>query len=233
MLRRIKLFHVYNDGILIKRGPFRPCGSEGYNSFVADVMDGYFPSEFRDDHPDGLILQVEDKSSMDYDKEIEFNIDTNKFLRKLPKTVVRDGNIVNVRGDIESILKENSPNTSQLIESAPSSAPDKTQDHIKKSNGPIVIDCRGSNGESKDIDTYNATVQVRWIDGKKALIKMSSKDLVGDIRKEIKVHFGGETCPAFELRTAFPPTLLDDNESLEEAGLSPNGVVVATRLEAK
>ena len=51
----------YKDGLLVKRGPFRPIGSPGYDSFVKDVMEGYFPSDFRDEYPDGVILSLKDR----------------------------------------------------------------------------------------------------------------------------------------------------------------------------
>lgn len=52
---------LYLDGILVKRGPFRENGSAGYTSFVRDVMEGYFPTDFREEYPDGVILSLKDR----------------------------------------------------------------------------------------------------------------------------------------------------------------------------
>ena len=51
----------YKDGLLVRRGPFRPNGTPGYHCFVRDIMEGYFPSDFRDEYPDGVILVVKDR----------------------------------------------------------------------------------------------------------------------------------------------------------------------------
>jgi hypothetical protein len=52
---------LYRDGILVKRGPFRENGSPGYDSFVRDIMEGYFPTDFRQEYPDGVILELKDR----------------------------------------------------------------------------------------------------------------------------------------------------------------------------
>ena len=36
------------------------CGAQ-------DLLDGYFPSEFKSVYPDGVVLNVEDKTTEDYD----------------------------------------------------------------------------------------------------------------------------------------------------------------------
>ena len=34
---------------------------------VADIADGYFPYELKDDHPEGVPIKLVDRSSIDYD----------------------------------------------------------------------------------------------------------------------------------------------------------------------
>lgn len=46
LVEKIKII-FYLNGIMIKNGPFRYCDSTGYNLFMKDVIDGYFPSEFQ------------------------------------------------------------------------------------------------------------------------------------------------------------------------------------------
>ena len=53
---------VYEDGILLKRGPFRPYDHPAGEKFVRDVLDGYFPSEFKESYPDGIVFDLVDKS---------------------------------------------------------------------------------------------------------------------------------------------------------------------------
>ena len=56
----------YKNGLMIKRGPFRYAGSDSYTSVVRDIVDGYFPSEFQDENPDGVIINLVDKCHVDY-----------------------------------------------------------------------------------------------------------------------------------------------------------------------
>lgn len=68
---------VYRDGFVL-RNSFRPFrDSEG---FVKDVNDGFFPSEFKSSHPDGVPFDVIDKTSEMYS--------FGGFGRKLGKQIV-------------------------------------------------------------------------------------------------------------------------------------------------
>ena len=79
---------LFSDGFMLWRGPFRsvvpakaatvavgdppvltgPSASElrSNQSFLADLLDGFFPSEFRQDHPDGVVLDLHDHSGREY-----------------------------------------------------------------------------------------------------------------------------------------------------------------------
>ena len=57
---------VYADGLLINGGPFRPYGSPTCRAFVDDVLDGYFPAEFKDRYPDGVPFDVKDVATEQY-----------------------------------------------------------------------------------------------------------------------------------------------------------------------
>ena len=55
---------LYISGIMLFRGPFRPYTSDNARSFIADVMDGYFPAEFKDKYPDGVAFEIKDSSDV-------------------------------------------------------------------------------------------------------------------------------------------------------------------------
>ena len=57
---------VYEDGIFLKRGPFRPYTHPAGARFVRDVLDGYFPSEFEAEYPDGVVFDIADRSCETY-----------------------------------------------------------------------------------------------------------------------------------------------------------------------
>jgi hypothetical protein len=212
---------IFKDGLLIKRGPFRKCGSEGYSKFVRDVVDGYFPSEFRKEHPDGLIMAVVDCSAEDWDESKLEVLTRGGMLGRLPKTVLKDGEVFKVQGDVDALLGGRGD-----AAAAPKRDPVVVESSSRRDRDSENKENKGGGSDDPDV-----TVQVRWLDGSKALVlKMCHSDIVGDCREEIKRHFGGLECPPFKLRSAFPPRNLDDFMSLEEAGLTPRGVVVACKI---
>lgn len=56
----IKLL-IYADGFLLHRGPFRHWSESSSQMFLNDILDGYFPSEFQDTYPNGIIFDIQDK----------------------------------------------------------------------------------------------------------------------------------------------------------------------------
>lgn len=54
---------VYSDGICVNSGPFRPYGWALCDAFLNDLLEGYYPYEFKDRYPDGYPLEVVDKST--------------------------------------------------------------------------------------------------------------------------------------------------------------------------
>lgn len=58
---------LYADGFLLYRGPFRHWADEDSQTFLNDVLDGYFPAQFKDSHPGGLIFDIVDKSGSNSD----------------------------------------------------------------------------------------------------------------------------------------------------------------------
>ena len=124
---------VYRDGIFIKRGPFRPYSDHETQRFVSDVLDGYFPPEFKEEHPDGIIFDVKDYSKTTYEearngsRNSSAAADSNfrafsgqgqkigstdqmkpmsrdEFLSRLPERSISKGRVVSIRDEISSKL---------------------------------------------------------------------------------------------------------------------------------
>jgi len=53
---------------------------------------------------------------------------------------------------------------------------------------------------------------------------------VGDIRSELRRHFGSAYTEDYEIRSVYPSRILPHDMSLQEAQLLPNGTVHAKRL---
>eukprot|EP00607_Mallomonas_marina_P003623 CAMPEP_0182439764 /NCGR_PEP_ID=MMETSP1167-20130531/86634_1 /TAXON_ID=2988 /ORGANISM="Mallomonas Sp, Strain CCMP3275" /LENGTH=354 /DNA_ID=CAMNT_0024633533 /DNA_START=710 /DNA_END=1774 /DNA_ORIENTATION=- len=296
----------YRNGLMVRRGPFRVCGSDSYRKFVTDIVDGFFPSEFRNDCPDGVILNLKDKHTVDYVEGVtdtENQMTQQQLLSKIPKVVVRNGQVIHTRDEVEAKLKlkfgsnpslKNGNESASLSTGATSGQSGKQVVHIEPlhpsvtvsleesvlsesnsvtsaaaveaSEGAQIRAANESEGSNRLEDTATnsmkgvtsselslpaivsappstasptvgssevelATVQVRWLQGSQVLvIKVPVHGTVGSIHSEIKRHFG-ESCPQFELRSAYPPRVLPENWSLEKAELRPNGTVHAKSIE--
>ncbi|KAK0339622.1 UBX domain-containing protein 11, partial [Friedmanniomyces endolithicus] len=90
----------YADGLMINRGPFRPTASDSYKSFVQDIMDGYFPSEFRQTFPDGVLFDLRNRENVRFEEEKEGDfMSVSDFLRRLPKTMIKNGDVIDLHKD--------------------------------------------------------------------------------------------------------------------------------------
>jgi len=49
---------IYENGIFVKRGPFRSFETESARLFVEDLAAGYLPSEFKASYPEGINLEI-------------------------------------------------------------------------------------------------------------------------------------------------------------------------------
>ena len=49
---------LYANGIFLFNGPFRPFTEVTTQTFLQDVLDGYFPSELQKRYPDGVPFNV-------------------------------------------------------------------------------------------------------------------------------------------------------------------------------
>lgn len=58
---------VYKNGILIRRGPFRPYTDKSTQRFIQDILDGYFPYEYKKSHPDGVAFEIDNRSTEIYE----------------------------------------------------------------------------------------------------------------------------------------------------------------------
>ena len=225
---------MYKNGLMIKRGPFRPAGSDSFNSFTRDILDGYFPSEFRESSPEGVLLELTDK------REEIFKDDTStgsshrqgamkaaQLLDRLPKTVIKGGDIMSVRGDISSKI------ASEESESKTNSHSSEASKQISSGKQVVHLSTRAKLAIQNNDDTGNeviTSIQVKWHNGTSVFIlKMFGKDLVSHIKEAICNYFCDEDqkqpIPDFSLRCAYPPRDLPDHLTLSEAKLVPSGTL--------
>ena len=51
-------FTVFKNGFMLRRGPFRSYDDAANHTFVADILDGFFPLEFKEGYPDGVSVAL-------------------------------------------------------------------------------------------------------------------------------------------------------------------------------
>jgi hypothetical protein len=219
-IRRARLAHpeevfdninvtIYSNGIMVKRGPFRPINSDSYNSFVCDIIDGYFPSEFRNEAPEGVILKLQDKRSEAYSADGTSSsraaMKESHFLNRLPKTIVRDGHIISVRGDIESKLSGDAKSDGKGTLTTSCSEPKLGvncgagggKSHMRADSGKRVHNVKtyaqqsidaACAGDGELVDDI-CTVQVKWPNGQDVFVlKMFASDLIDDLKSALHRH---------------------------------------------
>jgi hypothetical protein len=224
---------VFQNGIFLFRGPFRPYHLRETKRFVADVFDGYFPFEFRDSHPNGVIFGITDKSDELYEAKKSFEafsgrgrkvtdprtladigdqtikLDVNQFLSRLPVTKISsNGTLVSVRADIEEKLF----NKEQI---SVSNSPDRASMGASK----------GCPGDATSEDSRcNSVIIIKTSDGKRTVtLKLQSststvRDLYNYVNEEV---YNNVEIPPYEIRTAFPKrSYTNMTELLEDAGLA-------------
>lgn len=52
---------LYNNGLSLYAGPFRPYSDHSTQQLIGDLTDGYFPSELQHRYPDGVPLKINDQ----------------------------------------------------------------------------------------------------------------------------------------------------------------------------
>ena len=57
---------LYNNGLSLFAGPFRPYSDPTTHQVIKDLTDGYFPSELQGSYPDGVPLQISDQREVHF-----------------------------------------------------------------------------------------------------------------------------------------------------------------------
>jgi hypothetical protein len=219
---------LYKNGIMIKRGPFREVGSGSFNTFVADVLDGYFPSEFRGDNPDGVILKLTDRRAEIFQSSLDDQqMKSAQLLNRLPKTVVREGNILSVRDDVADRfgLKNGSSSAKETLPTTPSLSSLSAGKKViyLQTVAQQIIESGG------DLTDETASVQIKWASGTGSgnvtyLAKVYASDLISDLKAALATERVGEL-HTIKFRGSHPPRILDDCLTIRECGLVPNGTI--------
>ena len=145
------------------------------------------------------------------------------FLNKLPKSVVREGKVIDIRDSVGKTLTGESS----------SSSPDKPQvsvveTAVTKTMQKALAEARADRPKTpRDI----TTLRIKSESGSHTyIVKMRFRETIGDLRRYLDAHRAGETTE-YEICATYPRKVFsDDKASMEASGLVPNGVL---HLQAK
>jgi hypothetical protein len=247
-IKTIKIIS-YQNGLMINNGPFRRKQSVTYRHFIQDILDGFFPTEFKNDYPDGVLFDFHDQFHNVYEENSETKpkLNPNQFLAKLPKTVIKNGNIFDIRQNIaekigvslpaikqaSDITLESSPtldchSQSSLIPNPPIIPNSKSNHHLNKVKKLNLVSLY-SHSLTEYNDTEQIKVKIRWFDGEIFEIYLNPNDRVRVIYSVIQDYLLSHNMPIleFQLRTIWPSRVVELSETLEEAELLQDGALRA------
>jgi hypothetical protein len=64
---------IYLNGLFLKRGPLRSFEEPSTQDFIKDILDGFFPTDFKDEFPQGVIFDIQDKRKETYEDKAQIN----------------------------------------------------------------------------------------------------------------------------------------------------------------
>ncbi|XP_036888633.1 UBX domain-containing protein 11 isoform X2 [Sturnira hondurensis] len=231
---------LYRNGIMMFDGPFRPFHDPATQRCLRDILDGFFPSELQRLYPDGGPFKVSDLRNQVYPENrldpfpgegrvvgwqrirkpsvtVEHpgsKMTAEKFLNRLPKFVIRQGEVIDIRGPIRDTLQSCCPwpvPVQEIVVETPAlAAENKRIQESPESPAPRL-----------------SMLRIKSEDGEQAfLLLMRPEDTVGDVR-DLLAQARATDANTFEIFCTFPPTVYDDDSlTLQAAGLVPNAVLL-------
>merc|ERR1711962_83504 len=148
---------LYNDGILLGKGPFRAI--QNCSIFLQDLQDGFFPAELQSKYPDGVIFDLHDFHTQNYARLFP---GIGKSLKDSPVVNYNDPSLIKTDDLINMMPLEISESLPKITRPSSSIA------SVRESAGPL------------------ATIRVKSFEGTNHIIKMRYSDTIGDLRKHLR-----------------------------------------------
>jgi hypothetical protein len=173
------------------------------------------------------------------------------FLRELPRVVVRNGSVIDIRESVGNALRDSSSPSRTVLETTVSRGcfRDFLEREARASSDAALDDEARGNVVGSDASTFDglknslSRLRVKGMDGQKMyVVTLAAEDTVGKLRLYLQRAVGGEPAApegdrvsdqsgnTFEIRNAYPPkTFTDDSVTLRDAGLVPNATLLLRR----
>lgn len=251
---------VFRDGLQLHRQPARPYTDPSSKAVLQDVLDGYFPYVLKNEFPNGVPIKLVDRLGERMSQasphaqhgnirtfdDLEAGpssapISRDQFLNKLPQAVIRNGKVIEIRGEVGRMMGGDAQRPAASASSAQdvciiSTPADELLSTVQRNHvGPVLPPSSrdGSHG-SVSSSVEITTLQVKSEDGRHTyILKLCYDDTIAALRKCLdayrarlpeasRPHPGAR----YEIRSAFPArAFIDPQETLRQAGLVPNATL--------
>ncbi|KAM6216964.1 UBX domain-containing protein 11 [Rhynchocyon petersi] len=231
---------LYRNGIIMFDGPFRPFYEPSTQRCLRDILDGFFPSELQRLYPGGVPFKVSDLRNQLYPEDgldlfpgegrvvgwqricqTSSRLDNpgsrmtaEKFLSRLPKIVIRQGEVVDIRGPIRDTLQNCCPlpvRIQEIMVETPALAAERERSQQSPETPvppPAMLRIKSENCEQA------------------FLLMMWPSDTIGEVRTLLAKARAVDPA-TFEIFSTFPPKVYDDDSlTLQAAGLMPNATLL-------
>uniref|UniRef100_A0A663EN52 UBX domain-containing protein 11 n=1 Tax=Aquila chrysaetos chrysaetos TaxID=223781 RepID=A0A663EN52_AQUCH len=222
---------LYQNGMVMFSGPFRPYEDPSTQQCLQDIMDGYFPSELQMRYPDGIPLQVTDR------RDVVFRE------RDLPGSFPGHGQVVghSKSNEVQETTKipgkflngalyisRTFPNIKHLSPVRITLAAQRLLSVEWSFLTSRVKTAEEAKGSAPDV----CTLRIKSESGEQTyIIKMLFTETIGDLRQHLAHARGGDS-DSYEIISTFPQRVYTDNSrSLQECGLIPNVSLLLRRRD--
>nr|XP_031539723.1 UBX domain-containing protein 11 isoform X3 [Vicugna pacos] len=227
---------LYRNGIVMFDGPFRPFCDP--STQVSDLRNQVYPENGLDLFPgEGRVVGWQRiRKPSDKMEHPGSRMTAEKFLNRLPKCVIRQGEVIDVRGPIRDTLQNIHPPSALALWSHPSQnccpLPARIQEIVVET--PALAAERERSQESPESPVPRLSMlRIKSENGEQAfLLLMRPEDTVGDLRA-LLAQARAVDAATFEIFSTFPPTVYhDDALTLQAAGLVPNAALLLRARQA-
>ncbi|KAM9532349.1 UBX domain-containing protein 11 isoform 2-T2 [Guaruba guarouba] len=235
---------LYQNGIVMFNGPFRPYEDPSTQQCLQDIMDGYFPSELQMRYPDGIPLQVTDRRNMVFQERHppgSFPGHGQVLGHSKSSEVQETTRIPGPKISVEQLLNELSKPLKHRGEATgahnSARAAQQGSDRVHSSKEILVETPRLPALERvKVAEEAEApapavcTLRIKSESGEQTyIVKMLFTETIGDLRQHLAHARGGDS-DSYEIISTFPQRVYRDNsQSLQECGLTPNACLLLQR----
>ncbi|XP_005058196.1 PREDICTED: UBX domain-containing protein 11 isoform X1 [Ficedula albicollis] len=237
---------LYQNGIVVGHGAFRPYQHPGTQQCLQDIMDGYFPSELQPRYPDGVPLQVTDRRDVVFQKS------------DLPGSFPGLGQVLGTSESNQVQETSEIPGAKSSSGQVPNELPKppKHRGRGGSARGVAGAALQGSDGRQSSKEILVETpglaalercrvrpaeqaaapgfcrLRIRSESGERSYeLRMLLSDTIGDLRQHL-AHIRGGNSDSYEIISTFPQRVFTDNSrSLQECGLVPSASLLLRRRD--